>query len=389
MAGEEGWQFLRLLVCSPCPVYPPHGGASLRILRQLQLLSQRHQVTLVVMSRVDADSLQAIRQYCHEVHQVVPNCSPCFTPGQPRSVEHFWSSELQQALEKLARQSWDWVVCHFIFTARWSQYFQARRALEEHNVESHLYRQRAAQASSSVERAAWLAEALQLERFENEWWPRFDVRFAVSELNAQEIRRRCPEKPTVVIQNGCDSHLPMRSCQRAWQRLLFCGKMDYPPNADAVDFLLREVMVRVWQRAPQVQVLLAGAQAQELQLEPDERVQLVTNPPEMGSLAESCSALVVPLRWGSGTRIKVLEAMAWGLPVISTPIGYQGLELEEGEHLLRGDDAEQLAEHILTLLQDEERWQRLRNRARSRVEAENDWSRWFALQESELEKRLG
>ena len=97
----------------------------------------------------------------------------------------------------------------------------------------------------------------------------------------------------------------------------------------------------------------------------------------MDEIARRASISVAPLRLGSGTRCKILDSMAWGLPVVSTTLGAEGIEATEGEHLLVRDDIEQFAEAVVQLLSDKELWQKLRTAGRQLVRERYSWDRVF------------
>ena len=113
-------------------------------------------------------------------------------------------------------------------------------------------------------------------------------------------------------------------------------------------------------------------------------VELVPNPKSMARVAKRASITVAPLRFGSGTRIKILESMAWGLPVVSTTLGFEGIEASDGEHLLVRDDPKDFAEAICSLMSDASLWRKLRSAARDLVRERYSWDRVFEPLEQAL-----
>jgi glycosyltransferase involved in cell wall biosynthesis len=169
--------------------------------------------------------------------------------------------------------------------------------------------------------------------------------------------------------------------------LLFCGLLSYRPNQEAVRLLVEEIMPLVWRHSPQTRLVIAGAHpGPELSrlTDSDPRLEVVANPGDMGAIADECSLLVVPLRLGSGTRVKILQALAWGLPVITTALGCEGLEVQEGSHLLVRESCEEIAQAILTLEQEPSKWDSLRREGRRRIEERYSWTGIWAALEEEL-----
>src|SRR5690606_24241689 len=121
------------------------------------------------------------------------------------------------------------------------------------------------------------------------------------------------------------------------------------------EFCVREIMPLVWQLDPAVELCVAGANPTvdvEQHCLSDTRISLVRNPPDMIAVAATCSAALIPIRTGSGTRIKILESLTLGLPTVTTSIGCEGLDVEDGRHVLVRDSAETMAEAIVRVLDD-------------------------------------
>ncbi|MGC8919134.1 glycosyltransferase family 4 protein [Streptomyces sp. PG2] len=137
--------------------------------------------------------------------------------------------------------------------------------------------------------------------------------------------------------------------------MLFQGSFDWPPNADAAAWLTREVLPRLHARVPGARVVLAGKPAPEVAALAGPCVEVTGMVPSMAPYLRAADLVVVPLRVGSGTRIKILEAFAHGVPVVSTTIGAEGLDVVAGEHLALADGAEGLALACAELLTDRAR----------------------------------
>jgi len=157
--------------------------------------------------------------------------------------------------------------------------------------------------------------------------------------------------------------------------LLFVGTMSYPPNVDAAAFFCRDVLPLIRRQVPDVRVLLVGHEPPaEIRRFHDGTTVIVTGsvPSVQPYLAEA-SVAIVPLRFGGGTRIKILEALAHGRPVVSTTVGAEGLDLEDGKHLLLGDAPERFAEQCVRLLRDRELRRTLIHAGWTRVKRDYDW----------------
>lgn len=336
----------------------------------IKFLGQRHQLDFACLTAnpIDANRLEG---YCRRVH-LLPLGKSLPARSCPKSVAPFCGSDLEEPLQALAREKYDVVLIDRIYLAYWRSLFRQPVILCEHNVESSLLRQFADLQSQPGKRLAWRSAALELAAFEREMWPQFFACCMVSEAD-QEL---CSGK-VQVVPNGADCSQPMVRSDPSRPVVLFSGLLNYLPNREAVFWLAHQIMPRVWQHREDVRLVIAGAYPdEELKLlsQLDGRLEVDANPPDMRAVAAQCTMLLVPLRHGAGTRIKILEAFAWGLPVVSTTLGQQGLGAEAGKHLWIADDAESLADSVLQLANDIPSWNDLRQNARRLCEEKFVWS---------------
>lgn len=155
-------------------------------------------------------------------------------------------------------------------------------------------------------------------------------------------------------------------------QLIFTGSFRYRPNYYAMQWFLREVYPLILEQAPDVRLVITGDSA-DLPLPVAQNVTLAGYVADIKSLIASCTVSLAPLWTGGGTRLKILEAMALGTPVIATSKGAEGLGVRNGEHILIADDPQCFAQHVLQLLNDEELRQRLTCNARQLVLDRYNW----------------
>lgn len=257
---------------------------------------------------------------------------------------------------------------------------QTRMILGTYDVEA-VRVQRFAAASRGLKRIALQLDARRSEVFERENLARFDGIIAVSEVDAAIYRSRygvLPER-LVVIENGVDPAyfgFARRDVFPPPPTVVFAAAMGYPPNEDAAWRLVRHIMPRV-RRSRAARLALVGQQpADGLRREHDGEQTIVTGEVEdvRAHLAEA-SVACVPLRFGSGTKIKVLEAMSAGVPVVCSTVAAEGLGIVHEEHALVADSDEALAANITRVLGDRALAARLSATGRSLIEARYAWDR--------------
>ena len=185
-----------------------------------------------------------------------------------------------------------------------------------------------------------------------------DVRALVvcSQLDADRLGPRTPA-PVSVVPNGYPPVDPPAVTRPVGSPpvVLFQGTLRYPPNAQAARFLVSEVGPALRARVPDARIRLVGLTTPALAgLDDPPRVTLVGQVPDVGVELARADLVLVPIRFGSGTRVKIIEAFAHRVPVVSTTLGAEGLGAVDGEHLLIGDDPESLARACARLLTDDD-----------------------------------
>jgi glycosyltransferase involved in cell wall biosynthesis len=206
------------------------------------------------------------------------------------------------------------------------------------------------------------------------------------------LDRRCPSGRTVVIENGVDTNDARSIPLAKWQQLspkkiLFMGSLDFYPNIDSLYFLKESILPLLWQTDPELRLVVTGRAPSQAILDfgADPRIEVVPDPEDIDAVARDCYLAIVPMRIGSGTRIKILHAMALGLPVVSTSLGCEGLAVTDGEDILVRDAPEAFAEAVVSLRSDPQLTSRLRAAGRNLVEDRYDWTTIFARLEKEID----
>jgi glycosyltransferase involved in cell wall biosynthesis len=246
-----------------------------------------------------------------------------------------------------------------------------------HNVEAEIFARHAEQARSALMRAVWSTQSQKMQRFEAQALRRFTSVIAVSERDAACFRERYGIVEPAVIPTGVDLQF------FAWSApppvgvdtpptVVFTGSMDWSANIDGVDNFLERVWPLVLKRAPSARFVVVGRSPPSALVERGRTTGGVTFTgfvDDVRPYVQRAHVFVIPLRVGGGTRIKAFEAMAMGCPVVSTAIGVEGLAVRPEEHYLLRNGAEEMADAIVALLEDEARRRTLAERARRHVEA--------------------
>jgi glycosyltransferase involved in cell wall biosynthesis len=245
-----------------------------------------------------------------------------------------------------------------------------------HNIESEAMERYAASASSLARRMYARVTAGRLAQAERFILQHAAGNFVCSERERRLLAASAPEATIAVSENGVDTAAFTESTQsnRPRERILFVGLMAYHANADAAVWFVRNVWPELRQRMPGKVLTIVGAEPGPavLALRSEPGVEVTGTVPDVRPYYEEAFTAVVPLRVGAGTRLKILESMAAGVPVISTAVGAEGLDVRPGENILLAETAEQWVLAIESLTNDALR-KNLTGAARVLVSSRYDW----------------
>lgn len=367
---------------------PANAGKRIRTWNLLRRAAQVHQVHLLCYGEESMEAEQ-VREAGVHLHLV----QPLETPGRlqlglrllgnlaspwPYSVQKHHTRRFREAVEGLRRRiAFDLIQCE------WTPYASFRDGFGEtpwviatHNIEADIWERRAEHAGHPPGRIFFGMQAAKMKRFEARVFAQAAGLGAVSEHDAARMRRQTTA-PVQVVDNGVD--LDYFSPAGAYDQLglLYLGSLDWRPNVDAIEHLVQDIWPLIRRACPAARLEVVGRRASaglHAMLAGAEGVTLHSDVADVRPILAQ-SILVVPLRIGGGTRIKILEAMGMARPVVSSRIGAEGLELQDGRHLLLAGDAASFAEKTVHLLNDAAGAQRIGEAARNRVAERYGWGR--------------
>jgi len=233
-----------------------------------------------------------------------------------------------------------------------------RVVLDHHNFESMIIKRVGETAGSIATRMYARLEWPKLLRYELDVCRRCDLVLTVSEEDKAAIRAVDPSIQNIeCVPIGVDveHYQPVKRMEGS-RKILHTGTMYWPPNVDAMLYFAREILPLIKQKIPECTLTIAGQRPVEAirALARDPSISVTGYVEDDRAIAADCGVFVVPLRSGSGVRVKILNALAMGLPVVATSVGAEGLEAVHGEHLLIADSAQDLADAVVEVLSDPE-----------------------------------
>jgi glycosyltransferase involved in cell wall biosynthesis len=377
---------------------PTDNGAKRRILATADFLSRRHDLTLVSLREAGSPkaTIAAPRWRDLPIDHSAPGrawtAARALLSRRSYVQLKYSSAELSTVVQRLlATESFDCVWVHMLGMAHAVEHlFREPRApsarpllvLDQHNLDEHYFRSFAASGASAPLRAFGVLEAMKARGLQRRWYPRFDMILCVAPEDVSETARFVDRSRARVLlaPNGVDLEYfePVApEALRARARVVvFGGSLDVTMNVDAVRWFAGSILPQIRRRAPDVHFLIVGRNPPRDLLRVDccEGTTLTGTVADVREHYREAAVFAVPLRIGGGTKLKTLEAMAMALPVVSTRVGAQGLEVAAGRHLHVADDPREFAERVVQLLEDRDAAVALGAEARRLVESRYGWS---------------
>lgn len=311
---------------------------------------------------------------------------------QPYTVKRYAAAEATQHIHRLlSGHRIDLVHFDLPHLASYLSHVAALpKVLVTHNVESLRLRRWA-----NVERNHFLKLYLyyqyaKLYRFESRLCPQFDKCTTVSEVDKQMLVAMCQHDNFAVVPNGVDiDYFRPGNNGRLGEGLVWAGSMRGAYNRDAVDFFLTKIAPRIHRRLPEARMQFVGAAPTRL-LEKcareNKRIQFAGYVDDVRPYVDSAAVFIAPIRSGSGTKVKILNAMAQAKPVVTTPVGAEGIEAVHDQEILIANDEHEFAEKTIFLLQNPQRAHEIGVRARRVIENVYDWKTVAATMNDIYEK---
>ncbi len=373
---------------SPSSPVPPDWGFGIRVYNLARELSRRHHVSLLAYEEPGRDGADPrLRSAFQAVHLVPPprpaggkrgaQLRSVVSPGS-HEVASRTSTVMQEALDRhLSTDKFDVVQVESSMMAGHRYRTGAVLVLDEHNVEFELLRRSARLEGSPARRLFKSLEAAKMRRQEKAAWSRFDGCVFTSDVD-RAVFGAFTGEPGCVVPNAVDLDYfrPPGALEtsREADEIVFTGTMNYRPNADGAVYFAESILPLIRRRRPLTRftVVGQGAPGAVARLAGD-GVQVAGRVPDVRPYLARAAVVVVPLRAGSGTRLKVLEALAMARPIVSTSLGCEGLDVEAGRDLLVADEPEGFARHVLRLLDEPAAGRLLGSAGRRLVESAYGW----------------
>jgi glycosyltransferase involved in cell wall biosynthesis len=383
----------KLLFITPELPYPAQSGGKVKSLKLLQALAESYDVTLACPLKMDdakyVEEFHAISPCRAHLHQAVHvprtpvNLVMSHIRGVPLNVYRTHSHQLQADIASVAPEHDIVFLDHYEVYPYLPGEYQGLTVYHAHNAYFKMWERYAQLPGNPAMRAAAYIEARRVRKYEAAVATSTDLTFAAPNDALELTRAGVPAgqlHETFHLGDDQQLELPELRYADTAKKLMYVGFLGWEPNSQGLLWFIEEVWPQLVQRHPGLLFDIVGKN-------PDQRLQQAVAPhsgislkgfvPDLQEIYRDSRVSVAPLLFGSGMKVKVLDAMARGMPTVTTSVGAEGIDLEPGKHLLVADDPSAMAASIDRLLTDEQLWQQLQHNSRALISERYTWRQLF------------
>lgn len=377
--------------------YPLEKGDKLRAYYQLKELAKKYEVTLCSLSdsKVKSEWIKEIENFGVKVHVfrlkkplIYWNTIKQFFTNKPYQTGYFYQHSIQKKINRIISDIQpDHIYCQLIRTTEYVKDIHSIPKTLDYMDALGKGMYRRAEIASGLRKQLFQIEGRRLSEYENRIFDYFNHHSIISEQDQGLINH--PDNSRIaVIENGISEKFSTyeNKLERKYD-LVFTGNMNYPPNVECAEFIVSEILPLLRDKNPNITVLLSGANPHQrvMALESEKGVTVTGWVEDIRTSYAQGKIFLAPLFIGTGLQNKLLEAMAMGLPCITTPLANNALGAPADESVLIAADAHEFAEKIQLLLNDSNQWNLLSTNAKEFVSSRFNWANSVHKLESLME----
>ena len=375
---------MKLLVILPRFPYPLEKGDKLRAYNHIRFLSAHHEIILCALNqgKVKPEYLEKLQPFCKSILifqinrlSIFINLLRALFIGIPFQAGYFYNRSIQKKIDTvISKEKPDHIFCQLLRVAEYAKNKNIPKTIDYQDVFSKGIERRISKVPFYL-RPVFKSEYKRLLRYENSLFNIFDNKVIISEPDRDLIPH--PEKEKIhIIPNGVDHDFFKPKALEKKYEIVFIGNMSYPPNVDAAEYLAKKVLPLVHLQKPNAKLLLAGATpAKRVQDQESEHVHISGWVDDIRDCYAQGKIFIAPMQIGTGLQNKLLEAMAMKIPSITSSLANSALCAKHGQEILIGETPEDYANHIISLLDDQEFADKIAEAGYNFVHQKFDWEK--------------
>lgn len=382
---------MKILMLTPYLPYPPASGGQIRTLNLLKYLSKHHEITLIALYKhtKEKEYSSHLREYCNDIYL----CKRAEKPWQldniltsvfsmlPFLIVRNYSVEARKTIEHLLKtREFDVIHAETFYIMPHIPVTKIPILLVEQTIEYKVYQHFISRLPWPV-RLALSVDILKLRYWEKYYWQKATVVASVSQADEELIKKEAPRIAPVIIPNGAGDEMfvnELKDKDLNNPSLLFVGNFYWLQNTEAATYLIEKIFSHLKKAIPSIRLIIAGQNAKnKMQATSDTQVEIVDIPQDstemVKKLYQEATVFIAPIFGPGGTRLKILAAMASGLPVVSTQTGVEGLGVKNNEHVLIANDPNEFVKQTVHLLKSPELYSKMRSNAHTLANKKYSW----------------
>jgi len=377
---------MKILMLTPYLPYPLHSGGQIRTYNLLKNLSRKHQITLFSFIRQDSEKryIKELEKFCFKVIPFKRRkaWSPVniFLSGltyYPFLVCLYHPSGIKRLIKKELRRGYDLIHAETFYVMPNLPETALPILLVEQTIEYLVYQNFVDKSKLLPLKPFLYIDVLKIKFWEKYYWQKATRLATMSREDKELIQKTLKNGQVDVVANGVDIEFFGETKKKKPKKptVLFIGNFKWLPNKDAASFLAREIWPKIFAKVPQAKLIIVGRNPTPgiKALESIKGVEVKGEVEDIREAFAATSVLLAPIRNGRGTKYKVLEAMATGVPVVTTPLGIEGIEAENGRDVLVAETASGLASATVNLLTNKELVEKLSFSAKKLIKTKYNW----------------
>lgn len=379
---------MKILMVTPYLPYPPASGGQIRTLNLLKYLSKRNYIVLVALYKKESDKeyVSHLKPYCNEIYLCKRPENPwqfktilkSLISFQPFLVVRNFSQEAKRIIERLlAEEKIDVIHTETFYVMPHVPHTKVPIILVEQTIEFQVY-QHFVDSLPIVFRPLLYLDIFKLRFWEKYYWKAATVMATVSEHDKKTVMQVAPSINPIVIPNGAGEDMVIEKLKPKsgnQKILLFQGNFSWLQNIEAANYLIRDIYPKLKETFPHMKLVVAGQQAKKIKKVPGVDIIDIAydDMKTVRTLYERATLFLAPIYGPGGTRLKLLAAMACGLPIISTKTGIEGLAVKNGESVLIANSPDEFVFQVKKVLHDRGLYETLRQNAHTLILKKYNW----------------
>lgn len=382
---------MRILMLVPFLPIDQMSGGQTRWYHLIKFLSKKHKITVMSLIRGDREKeltyLPQIKKYCEKVlifnrpksPWTVRNLFLTFISMNPLVVIRNFSLEERNAIKKeLQDNHYDMIHAETFYVMPHIPKTKVPIVLVDPTIEFSVYQHYIDNEVSFFLKPIYIFDVIKLKFWEKYYWRKANKVFAVSEEDKEIMENELPNVKVGIIPNGVDVSYfeDKKILRKVPPRVLYHGDYKWMQNVEAVNILIKEVWPLIKKQTKNVKLWISGRSIPQEVMElakQDKDIEISESPIDNRDVFKTASVLVTPIMSPGGTRLKVLEAMASDLPVVSTSVGVAGLNIISGKHALVSNSIKEMADMTIKVLNDKELAKEIATAGKKFVAENFDW----------------